>query len=189
MVDLVYKELRSRILRGEVTSGQRLAQGELAELLGVSRTPVREALRRLTGEGLVEFRTNYGFSVAETQVSGMLHRMEVRAMLEPGIAALAATRRSQADLEAMHAAIEEERTATLGRGRARRQPPVPPRARAGHRQPGARARWSTACGSSRSGAGPWPAGGSPGNGRRSTSRSTAPSPRPSRPGATARPGA
>ena len=112
MVDLVYKELRSRILRGEVTSGQRLAQGELAELLGVSRTPVREALRRLTGEGLVEFRTNYGFSVAETQVSGMLHRMEVRAMLEPGIAALAATRRSQADLEAMHAAIEEERTAT-----------------------------------------------------------------------------
>jgi len=108
----VYRELRTRILRGDVTPGQRLAQAELAEELGVSRTPVREALRRLTGEGLVEFRTNYGFSAAENQIGGMLQRMEVRALLEPGIAELAAQRRTQADLEAMQAAIDEERQAT-----------------------------------------------------------------------------
>jgi len=112
VVDLVYRELRTRILRGDVTPGQRLAQAELAEELGVSRTPVREALRRLTGEGLVEFRTNYGFSAAENQIGGMLQRMEVRALLEPGIAELAAQRRTQADLEAMQAAIDEERRAT-----------------------------------------------------------------------------
>jgi DNA-binding GntR family transcriptional regulator len=111
VVDLVYRELRARILRGDVEPGQRLAQGELAETLGVSRTPVREALRRLTGEGLVEFRTNYGFSAAETPIGGMLHRMEVRAVLEPGIAELAAERRTQADLDEMQAAIEEERKA------------------------------------------------------------------------------
>jgi len=81
VVDLVYRELRTRILRGDVAPGQRLAQAELAEELGVSRTPVPEALRRLTGEGLVEFRTNYGFSAAENQIGGMLHRMEVRALL------------------------------------------------------------------------------------------------------------
>jgi DNA-binding GntR family transcriptional regulator len=111
VVDLVYRELRARILRGDVEPGQRLAQAELADELGVSRTPVREALRRLTGEGLVEFRTNYGFSVAESQIGGMLSRMEVRAVLEPGIAALAAQHRSQAHLEEMQAAIDEERKA------------------------------------------------------------------------------
>jgi DNA-binding GntR family transcriptional regulator len=111
VVDLVYRELRTRILRGDVEPGRRLAQAELADELGVSRTPVREALRRLTGEGLVEFRTNYGFSVAENQIGGMLHRMEVRAVLEPGIAAVAAERRTQAHLEEMQAAIDEERKA------------------------------------------------------------------------------
>jgi DNA-binding GntR family transcriptional regulator len=111
VVDLVYRELRTRILRGDIEPGQRLAQAELADSLGVSRTPVREALRRLTGEGLVEFRTNYGFSVAETKIGGMLHRMEVRAILEPRIAELAAERRSQADLEEMQAAIDDERKA------------------------------------------------------------------------------
>jgi DNA-binding GntR family transcriptional regulator len=108
VVDLVYKELRARILRGELSPGQRLAQGELAETLGVSRTPIREALRRLTGEGLVEFRTNYGFSATGIGVGGMLHRMEVRALLEPGIAALAAERRSQEDLDALQDAIRAE---------------------------------------------------------------------------------
>jgi len=111
VVDLVYRELRNRILRGDVAPGQRLAQAELAEQLGVSRTPVREALRRLTGEGLVEFRTNYGFSAAENQIGGMLQRMEVRAVLEPGIAEVAAQRRTQANLAEMQAAIEDERNA------------------------------------------------------------------------------
>jgi DNA-binding GntR family transcriptional regulator len=111
VVDLVYRELRSRILRGEVQPGERLAQGELAETLGVSRTPVREALRRLTGEGMVEFRTNYGFSATGAGVGGMLQRMEVRSLLEPGIAELAAARRTPADLDAMQDAIRAERRA------------------------------------------------------------------------------
>jgi len=99
------------MLRGDFEPGQRLAQGELAATLGVSRTPVREALRRLTGEGLVEFRTNYGFSTTAIRVGGMLDRMEVRSCIEPHIAQLAATHRTQAQLEEMQAAISDEKNA------------------------------------------------------------------------------
>src|SRR5215212_9299321 len=52
VVDLAYERIRAMVVDGEIPPGARLGQVELAEQLGVSRTPVREALRRLTGEGL-----------------------------------------------------------------------------------------------------------------------------------------
>ncbi len=105
---LVYERLRALILSGDVPPGSRLAQEELAERLGVSRTPVREALRRLVGDGLVEFREQRGFRVADLALDDVVRRLEVRLILEPGGARLAAQRRTDADLETLQATIDRE---------------------------------------------------------------------------------
>src|SRR5919202_3586825 len=99
VADLAYERIRGYVLGGEVPPGARLGQVELAERFGISRTPVREALRRLTGEGLVDFHSNRGFRVADLGLDAVLRRMEVRSLVEPGIARLAAERRKVEDLD------------------------------------------------------------------------------------------
>lgn len=76
-------DLRSRILGGEIAPGERIRQEEVAERLGASRIPVREALRMLSAEGLVELETNKGARVPrldEREVD-VLYRMRER--IEP----------------------------------------------------------------------------------------------------------
>ena len=114
VADLAYERIRGYVLGGEVPPGARLGQVELAERLGISRTPVREALRRLAGEGLVDFHSNRGFRVADLGLDAVLRRLEVRAILEPGIAALAAGRRTGRDLDLMREAIADEEEARDG---------------------------------------------------------------------------
>jgi DNA-binding GntR family transcriptional regulator len=116
VADLAYERIRGYVLGGEVPPGARLGQVELAERFGISRTPVREALRRLAGEGLVDFHSNRGFRVADLGLDAVLRRLEVRAILEPGIAALAAERRTGRDLELMREAIADETEARDGIG-------------------------------------------------------------------------
>jgi DNA-binding GntR family transcriptional regulator len=116
VVALAYEQLRALILAGDLSPGSRLAQAELAERLGISRTPVREALRRLAGEGLVEFRANRGFWTADLGLEAVLRRLEVRLLLEPGIAALAAERRRDEDLVELGAAIAHEAEAADAAG-------------------------------------------------------------------------
>ncbi|RLV48064.1 GntR family transcriptional regulator [Nocardioides mangrovicus] len=85
--------VRDMILDGRLTSGSRLAETELARSLGVSRTPVREALGRLDAEGLVEQVPNRGARVASWSVAEIESVFELRSALEPrltGAAALAA---------------------------------------------------------------------------------------------------
>jgi DNA-binding GntR family transcriptional regulator len=112
VVGLAYAQLRTLILAGDLTPGSRLRQAALAEQLGTSRTPVREALRRLAGEGLVEFHPNRGFWTSDLGLEAVLRRLEVRLILEPGIASLAAQRRSEEDLTALAQAIDREATAS-----------------------------------------------------------------------------
>jgi len=114
VADLAYERIRGLVLSGELAPGTRLGQVELAERLGISRTPVREALRRLGGEGLVEGHSNHGFRVADLGLDAVLRRLEVRAILEPGIAALAAERRTGRDLDLMREAIADEEEARDG---------------------------------------------------------------------------
>lgn len=114
VADLAYERIRGLVLSGELAPGTRLGQVELAERLGISRTPVREALRRLGGEGLVEGHSNRGFRVADLGLDAVLRRLEVRAILEPGIAALAAGRRTERDLGLMREAIAGEEAARDG---------------------------------------------------------------------------
>jgi DNA-binding GntR family transcriptional regulator len=111
VVDLAYERIRSMVIEGEIPPGARLGQVELAEQLGISRTPVREALRRLTGEGLAEFVPNRGFRAASPGLNDVLRRLEVRSLLEPGIARLAAARRSHDDLIRLQDAIAREEAA------------------------------------------------------------------------------
>ena len=111
VVGLAYDEIRSVIVSGAVGPGVRLGQAELADQLGISRTSVREALRRLAGDGLVEFEVNRGFFVLDIGLDSVLQRLEARLVLEPAIARLAAERREDADLEAMRLSIETERAA------------------------------------------------------------------------------
>jgi DNA-binding GntR family transcriptional regulator len=112
VVDLAYERIRAMVVDGEIPPGARLGQVELAEQLGISRTPVREALRRLTGEGLAEFEPNRGFRAASPGLDDVLRRLELRSLLEPGIARLAAARRTGEDLARLAGAIAREEAAT-----------------------------------------------------------------------------
>lgn len=64
LTDMVYAELKREIHQGEITAGERLVERSIAESKNVSRTPVREALRRLRSEGLTEYYPRRGFIVA-----------------------------------------------------------------------------------------------------------------------------
>ena len=112
VVGQAYDQIRTLILDGEMEPGDRLGQVELAERLGISRTPVREALLRLAGEGLVDTISNRGFRVADLGLEAVMRRLEIRLLLEPGIARLAAERATAEDLEALRGAIKTEIEAT-----------------------------------------------------------------------------
>jgi DNA-binding GntR family transcriptional regulator len=109
VVDQVYSAIRERISSGSLPRGARVHQEDLAEELGVSRTPVREALRRLAAEGLVEMRTNRGARVADVDQVGMRVSYEARTVIEPGAARLAAARQLQEPLARMRAAVAAQR--------------------------------------------------------------------------------
>ncbi|MEU4568902.1 GntR family transcriptional regulator [Micromonospora sp. NPDC023956] len=87
-----YEALRSAILSGTIRPRERLGEVELSRQFGVSRTPVREALRRLTAEGLVVSQPNRGARVAEWSLADLQEIYEIRARLESYGAALAAKR-------------------------------------------------------------------------------------------------
>jgi len=111
VVGLAYDEVRAMIVDGRLQPGARVGQAELADALGISRGSVREALRRLTGDGLVAFEVNRGFFVTNVGLGGVLERLEARLLLEPAIARLAAERRTDDDLATLHRAVADERTA------------------------------------------------------------------------------
>jgi DNA-binding GntR family transcriptional regulator len=109
VVDQVYTAIRERITSGGRARGARVHQEDLAEELGVSRTPVREALRRLAAEGLVEMRTNRGARVADVDQAGMRVSYEARTVIEPGAARLAAAEQLAEPLARMRAAVAAQR--------------------------------------------------------------------------------
>lgn len=111
VVDQVYAAIRERIADGSLPRGARIHQEGLAEELGVSRTPVREALRRLAAEGLVQMRTNRGAKVLDIDRGGMRAAYEARLVIEPGAARLAAKLSNDEAQERMAAAVADQRRA------------------------------------------------------------------------------
>jgi DNA-binding GntR family transcriptional regulator len=93
--------LRELILDGDLRPGTRLGEVELAERLGVSRTPVREALTRLAAEGLVEIARNRGARVATWTVAELEGVFDLRAALEPQLTGFAVARAGAEDVDAL----------------------------------------------------------------------------------------
>ncbi|WP_309384860.1 GntR family transcriptional regulator [Cerasicoccus frondis] len=102
--DQLYAELKRRILHCELPPGARLIEKTLCEELEVSRTSLREALNRLSGERLVMLKTNCGFSVAPLTEESFRNICELRRVLESQAAALAAERASAQDVDDMRRA-------------------------------------------------------------------------------------
>jgi len=90
--EIVYDQLRLKILTGSLKPGTRMMEVELAEEMGVSRTPVREAIRQLEKEGLIDIEPRRGAYVSDISVSDMVDILEVREDLEGLAASLAAGR-------------------------------------------------------------------------------------------------
>lgn len=111
VVDLAYRRIRTLIEGGDLGAGARLSQGDLAGALAVSRSTVREALHRLSAEELVEFRANRGFFVASFHLDAVLARLELRLLLEPGIAGLAASRATAEQIAALGQIIDTQLSA------------------------------------------------------------------------------
>ena len=118
--DKVAEEIRAAILSGQFKPGERLVEDRLAEEFGVSRNPVREAMRTLASEGLIEVTARRGAVVASLSPQEAEELLEVRATLEGANARLAARRHDPEVLEQLksvlirgNAAIEAARLAEL----------------------------------------------------------------------------
>ena len=90
--EVIFDTLREAIITGELKPGERLMEVKLAEKMGVSRTPVREAIRMLELEGLVDMLPRKGAHVAELSVKDIMDVLEVRASMDSLAAKLAAER-------------------------------------------------------------------------------------------------
>jgi DNA-binding GntR family transcriptional regulator len=104
LVDRIAATIGSRVLGGQIPSGARLPQEALAEEFGVSRTPVREALRILQASGLVSVLPNRGAVVRRPEAREVREAFAVRAELEGFAAELAAARVQEAQLHGLHEA-------------------------------------------------------------------------------------
>lgn len=110
--DLVATEIRSAILSGALAPGERLKQENLAADLNVSRIPVREALRTLEAEGLIETTPGRGSRVVRITPEDATDVLTVRGTLEGLAARLAAARVGKADVESLRGILEEGKEAT-----------------------------------------------------------------------------
>ena len=97
--DVVFNTLRQAILKGELAPGERLMEIQLAEKLGVSRTPIREAIRKLELEGLVLMIPRKGAEVAKISERSLRDVLEVRRSLEELAIELACQRMSEEDMD------------------------------------------------------------------------------------------
>lgn len=110
--DVVFNTLRQAILTGEMKPGERLMEIHLANKLGVSRTPIREAIRKLELEGLVIMIPRRGAEVAQITWKSLKDVLEVRRALDVLAIELACDRMTQEELQELYRACESFAEAT-----------------------------------------------------------------------------
>jgi DNA-binding GntR family transcriptional regulator len=108
----VYGAVRDDINSGRLRPGDRLRETEIAERMGVSRTPVREALKRLEADGLVSFGQPRGLTVTELSHSQILDLYAMREVLEGAAARFAAERASPLEVATLKQILEHHKAAT-----------------------------------------------------------------------------
>lgn len=102
-----YISLRDAIIKGELKPGERVYESALAERLGISRSPVREAVRRLQHDGLFDVRPRRGIYVTPISLEEFEDVYRIRASLEAVAARFAAERRTEQELKHMELALEK----------------------------------------------------------------------------------
>lgn len=105
----VYRHLRDAIQRGEIKAGHRVMEIEVAEWLKVSRTPVRDAIRRLEAEGMLEHQPRNGLVVARLDRQAVMELYVMREVLEGTAARLCARHASDMEVQDLVDLVERER--------------------------------------------------------------------------------
>lgn len=105
----VYSALREAIVRGDFAPGRQLSENELADMLGVSRTPIREALVRLADDRLVEIVPQLGTFVSHISESAVADAQFIREALECAAIRLAAERAGRDDIAALDGIVSRQR--------------------------------------------------------------------------------
>ena len=119
--EAVLVEVRARILRGDIAPGAPVRQEDLAASLGVSRVPVREALRMLESEGHVTYIPHRGYRVTELDLDDLEEIYHLRALIEDDLARRALARRDADHVDSVRAAHTRLAAAEGA------TPPIPPR--------------------------------------------------------------
>ena len=109
IADRLFEQMENAIVEGRMAPGSKISEPELARGFGVSRGPLREAIRRLESSGLVVRRANVGARVAELTVDGLFEIYYVREALEGMASRLAAQRMSAAEVAELRRLLKTQR--------------------------------------------------------------------------------
>lgn len=103
----VFEQIKGLILRGEIPPGKRMVESEIAESMGISRTPVREAVHKLEAEGLLTPLPKGGYEVRGLAISDIEETFDIRSTLESFAGYLAAVRHTEKELLPLEEKLEE----------------------------------------------------------------------------------
>jgi len=103
----VYRILKARIIKGDLKPGEKILEVNIAEQLGVSRTPIREALRELAAEGFVKMIPNQGMAVNNVSIEDIKEVLQIRKLLEGFAASIAAKKINKGEIKKLEKIIEK----------------------------------------------------------------------------------
>jgi DNA-binding GntR family transcriptional regulator len=109
--EITYERIKEAIRNADLEPGQPLSETKLSKSLGISRTPVREALQQLAQEGLVQIIPGRAVTVASLSIQEVMNVVHARSILEPEVARLVAASISSNDLETLWSVIQEMKEA------------------------------------------------------------------------------
>lgn len=107
LTETICKEVERMILSGDMPPGERINETKIASVLGVSRAPVREALRQLESNGLLQIQTNKGMYVRDIKINEVNDLYDIRAALDGLAGEKAAERIQEKDFEILESLIDE----------------------------------------------------------------------------------
>jgi len=103
----VYRVLKTEIVKGSLKPGTKLLESQIANQMDISRTPIREAFRKLAAEGFVKITPNYGIVVSETSLEDLREVLQIRMVLEGLAARFAAKKIKSEEIGKLEKIIEQ----------------------------------------------------------------------------------